>query len=114
MRPDNIDGKPDVVIPSAEAYLDPDWPLERIFVVGVKTTCKDRWRQVLNEARRVERKYILTVQPGISEAQLREMHEARVSLVVPSSLHREYPRGTPIELLSFEDFVGRVEAALIP
>jgi EcoRII C terminal/Restriction endonuclease EcoRII, N-terminal len=112
MRPDRIDGKPDIVIPGADAYLDPNWPLERLFVVGVKTTCKDRWRQVLNEARRVKHKYILTIQPGISENQLREMHEADVSLVVPKHLHGGYPSGAPIELLTLEDFVDRVGTAL--
>jgi type II restriction enzyme len=112
MRPDSIDGKPDIVIPDSEAYFNDEWPTERIFVVGVKTTCKDRWRQVLNEARRVRHKYILTLQPGISEAQLREMHAAGVCLVVPRSLHREYPHNTPMELLSVEDFASRVEEAM--
>jgi len=112
VRPDSVDGRPDIVIPDVEAYLNDQWPTDGIFVVGVKTTCKDRWRQVLNEARRIRHKYILTVQPGISEAQLREMHAARVSLVVPRSLHREYPHNTPIELLTFEDFAGRVEEAI--
>ncbi|HEX4310251.1 MAG TPA: type II restriction endonuclease [Acidobacteriaceae bacterium] len=112
MRPNAIDGKPDVVIPSVEAYLNLDWPTERLYVIGLKTTCKDRWRQILNEARRVQRKYILTTQPGISANQLQEMHEAGVSLVVPESLHREYPRGTQIQILSLEEFASRVETTL--
>ncbi len=52
MRP-GIDGKPDVVIPSEDAYHNINYPLEKLFIVGVKTTCKDRWRQVLNEGKRV-------------------------------------------------------------
>lgn len=112
MRPAEIEGQPDVVIPSVAAYFDPNWPIDKLFVVGVKTTCKDRWRQVVNEAPRVAHKYILTVQPGISEDQLRLMHQAGVSLIVPRSLHRDYPHTTALEILAIEDFVGRVEAGL--
>lgn len=112
MRPATIEGQPDIVIPSVEAYSDPEMPPDRLFVVGVKTTCKDRWRQVLNEAPRVPHKYILTAQPGISEDQLRQMHEAGVSLIVPQALHCEYPHTTAAELLTFEEFLVRVKATL--
>ncbi len=112
MRPAEIDGEPDVIIPGVAAYLDTAWPREQLFVVGVKTTCKDRWRQVLNEAPLVPHKYILTVQPAISENQLRQMHQANISLVVPRALHREYPQTTEIEILTVEAFLARVEAEL--
>lgn len=113
MRPAEIEGQPDVVIPSAAAYFDPTWPTDKLFVVGVKTTCKDRWRQVVNEAPRATHKYILTVQPGISEDQLRLMHQAGVSLIVPSSLHGDYPHTTNVEILTIEQFVDRVRVALL-
>lgn len=112
MRPTEVDGVPDVVIPSVESYLDPDWPMDRIFIVGVKTTCKDRWRQVLNEGRRIHHKYILTIQPGISEDQLNQMHQAGVSLIVPRSLHRDFPHTTDAELLTVEGFLDRVKVQL--
>ena len=38
-------------------------------MLAVKTTAKDRWRQVLVEAERVETKHLLTLQEGISEIQ---------------------------------------------
>lgn len=112
VRPEAIEGRPDIVIPDTAKYFRFNNQQENVFVIGVKTTCKDRWRQVLNEARRAPRKYIFTIQPGISEPQLREMHEANVSLIVPNHLHREYPKGAPIALLTFEDFVSRVLRAL--
>lgn len=104
----DINGEPDVVIPGAAAYRDESYPIERLCVVGVKTTCKDRWRQVLNEASRVNRRYILTLQPAISANQLREMAEARVSLVVPKHLHRGgYPTANRngVELFTVDQFV---------
>lgn len=109
MRP-AIDGEPDVVIPSAAAYRDPEWPEGRLFIMGIKTTCKDRWRQVLNEGKRKREKYLLTVQPGISAAQLGDMYDAGVQLVVPESLHRDYPPSRATQLLTLEQFVARVKA----
>lgn len=105
-RSSEIEGEPDIVIPSVEAYNDPAFPEDRLCVLGVKTTCKDRWRQVLNEARRVRRKHILTLQPGISANQLRAMQEAGVQLVVPENLQHHYPPNSGVELLSVERFLG--------
>jgi type II restriction enzyme len=113
MRPSlGADGKPDIVIPNEQAYFDTSFPLEKLFIVGLKTTCKDRWRQVLNEGRRVKAKHILTMQPGITSAQLEEMHTAGVSLVVPQSLHRSFPKERTINLLSVESFIQTVKQQL--
>lgn len=106
------DGRPDIVIPNEEAYFDPAWPEQKLFIVGLKTTCKDRWRQVLNEGLRVRAKYIFTLQQGISGAQLQEMHAAGVSLVVPHPLHRSFPKGSAISLLSVETFIQNVRDQL--
>ena len=103
---------PDVLIPSAKLYLDRQWPDEKLFVVGVKRTCKDRWRQVLREAPRIPRKHILTIQAGISDTQLTEMSAASVDLIVPKGIHKEYPKSRRAELLSVDQFVDKVKAAL--
>jgi hypothetical protein len=107
MRPD-IDGKPDVVIPSAAAYRDDTYPIDRLVILGIKTTCKDRWRQVLNEGQRVRAKHILTMQQGISASQLAEMQAAGVTLVVPERLHADYPTDRQIELLTVGAFIDRL------
>jgi hypothetical protein len=113
MRPAlGADGRPDIVIPDEKAYFDSAWPVERLFVVGLKTTCKDRWRQVLNEGRRVKSKHILTLQPGITAAQLEEMRASGVSLVVPQSLHRNFPKEHTINLLTVESFIWTVKHQL--
>lgn len=111
MQP-TIDGRPDIVIPSLSAYQQAAYPLDKLFIVGVKTTCKDRWRQILNEGHRVPRKHILTLQPGISRNQLNEMHEAGVTLIVPERLRADYPTSHPMEILNIEMFVNRVKKAL--
>lgn len=107
VRPD-IDGRPDIVIPGAKAYLDPEYPVDRLFVVALKTTCKERWRQILKEGTRVSRKHLITMQQGISLNQLSEMVEANVSLIVPASLHRRYPTGSPMQIKTLDAFVADV------
>ncbi len=99
------DTRPDIIIPSKAAYDDRAFPDKKLFMIGVKTTCKDRWRQVTNEAPRIKRKHILTLQEGISSKQLDEMYRAKVTLIVPESLHREYPRETKTVILSIHAFV---------
>lgn len=108
MRPNDIEGVPDVVIPSSRHYHDRDDGI----VLAVKTTCKDRWRQILNEARKAKTKYLLTLQPFISEAQLNEMGDAGVVLVVPASLKSGYPttgRARILDLASFCRLVKLME-----
>ncbi|MFC6252851.1 type II restriction endonuclease [Pseudophaeobacter arcticus] len=52
-----------------------------------KSTCKDRWRQVLAEAEKVSRKHLLTLEPGISEPQTDQMEASSLQLVVPAPVH---------------------------
>jgi EcoRII C terminal len=48
----------------------------RVFrMLAAKTTCKDRWGQVINEAHQIKEKHLLTLQEGISENQFAEMRE---------------------------------------
>lgn len=110
----NVDGQPDILIPGKAEYENLGWPEDCLYVVGVKTTCKDRWRQVLNEARRVRRKHILTLQQGISARQMIEMRDSDVTLVVPKNLHSMFPLVEGMELLSVEDFVEIVRNKLRP
>jgi len=107
-----VPGRPDVLIPGADAYNNGRFPDEKLFAVGVKTTCKDRWRQVLREAPRARRKYILTLQASISRRQLDEMAEAGVSLIVPARLQEHYPEKSKVELLTLESFIARVRKTL--
>lgn len=97
--------RPDFVFPSKAAYENPAWPAERLSMLAIKTTCKDRWRQILNEADRVPRKHLLTLQEGVSENQFSEMVEANVQLVVPASLIGKYPANVRSRLLTIAGFV---------
>ena len=73
-------------------------------MLAVKTTMKDRWRQILNEANRVEQKHLLTMQEGISETQFREMIDAKVTLVVPKPIMEKFPSSVQPHLQTLESF----------
>lgn len=101
--------KPDFLFPNSSCYHDFQFPAEMITILGAKTTCKDRWRQVLTEANRVEHKYLFTLQQGISRNQLKEMQDSRLTLVVPrkniTSFPHEYQKG----IKSLSDFIRTVK-----
>ena len=70
--------RPDFIFPSGKAYHDIVFPTKDLVFLGAKTTCKDRWRQILNEANRIKDKYLFTLQQGISKNQLSEMKSEHV------------------------------------
>lgn len=96
--------RPDFLFPGAAAYHDPGVPTERL-MLGSKTTCKDRWRQVLSEAARIEHKHLLTLEPGISKSQTTEMRDKRLQLVLPASIHASYRASQRPDLSSLRDFI---------
>lgn len=99
---------PDFLFPGEGAYHDPHWPAENLLMLGVKTSCKDRWRQVLAEADRIAVKHLLTLEPGISPAQTDEMRKERLQLVLPASLHASY---RPEQQAGLMDVAGFLELA---
>lgn len=107
--------KPDFLFPSQEAYHDMSFPTERLVSLAAKTTCKDRWRQVINEANRLrgQAKFLCTLQQGISAAQMDEMQEEQVILVVPKPYIATYPKDKQARIWTigkFIDYVKEIEA----
>lgn len=103
---------PDFIFPSIEHYRQARWPADKLRMLAAKTTCKDRWRQVLNEAARIPVKHLLTLQEGVSIPQFREMKAEGVQLVVPSKLHVKYPEKLRSELISLETFIAEAKELL--
>ena len=106
--------RPDFLFPSQAAYENADYPAGSLRMLAAKTTCKDRWRQITNEADRIREKHLLTLQEGVSEGQFREMTEAGVKLVVPRDLHAAYPGSVRPHLLTFESFLAGVRGLNLP
>jgi EcoRII C terminal/Restriction endonuclease EcoRII, N-terminal len=108
-QPESDPGKrPDFLFPSETAYKDPRFPAGRLRMLAVKTTCRDRWRQILNEADRITAKHLLTLQEGVSENQFAEMRAAGVQLVVPSPLTSQFPAAVRPHLLTLTAFIAEV------
>ena len=80
-------------------------------MLAVKTTCKDRWRQALNEADRINVKHLLTLQPKISLNQTSEMGDSNLQLVVPSPIHPTYECSQIEWIWSLDNFLEYLTAA---
>ncbi len=101
--------RPDFLFPGAREYGDMSYDAALLTMLGVKTTLKDRWRQVLVEARRIERKHLLTLETAISGHQTDEMHNNRLELVVPRSLHSTFTAAQRRYLLDVAGFTALVQ-----
>lgn len=106
--------KPDFVFPGIDHYRNATFPSERLTMLAAKTTCKDRWRQILNEAARIPAKHLMTLEPGISENQTREMREERVQLVLPYPLHDTFTPPQRSWLFGVRDFLELVTTRQAP
>jgi len=96
--------KPDFLFPGSREYADLAFDASLLTMLGVKTTCKDRWRQVLAEARRIERKHLLTLETAISGHQTDEMRDNHLQLVVPRGLHGTFSASQQQWLLDLAGF----------
>ena len=102
--------RPDFIFPSKKAYHDLTYPAKKLISLAAKTTCKDRWRQVLNEADRLkdDYKYLCTLQQGISIAQLDEMQAEKVRLIVPKPYIKTYPEERRDDIWPLDKFIAYV------
>ena len=103
--------KPDFIFPSQEAYHNPEFSTDKLISLAAKTTCKDRWRQVINEADRLrgKNKFLCTLQQGISSAQMDEMAAEKVILVVPKPYISSYPKDRQDRIWTLSKFVDYVK-----
>lgn len=103
--------RPDFIFPSQVAYHDISFPADKLISLAAKTTCKDRWRQVINEADRLRGrdKYLCTLQQGVSAAQMDEMQEEKVILVVPKPYIASYPTDRQNRIWTIEKFIDYVQ-----
>lgn len=100
--------KADFIFPSEQAYYDHSVPSENLRMLGVKTSLKDRWSQVLPEADRIAQKHLLTLDNWVSDSSCRRIHEAGVILVVPEQYHKRYPEWFRPEVMSVAEFIEEV------
>lgn len=77
-------------------------------MLGAKTTTKDRWRQVLNEADRIPHKHLFTLDTNITAPQLEEMKAEKLQLVTTDSIRSFYLSQSISDLWSLSNFIELV------
>ena len=100
--------KPDFIFPDIKNYNDPKFPTKKLIMLASKSTCKDRWRQVLSEADRIKSKHLLTLEPGITIDQTNEMRTSKLQLVIPKEIHVTYSAVQQKWLMDFKGFIDFV------
>jgi hypothetical protein len=110
-RGGHTEGKsqPDFLFPGELEYRDLSFAETKLKMLGVKSSCKERWRQVLAEAKRIKSKHLLTLEPGISAPQTDEMREKSLHLVLPRSIHNTYAPSQKDWLMSVVEFIDLVK-----
>lgn len=101
--------RPDFIFPGIRQYHDPVFPVNRLTMLGSKSSCKDRWRQVLSEANKIEQKHLFTLEPGITQNQTDEMQDKNLQLVLPKNLHASYLESQKGWLMNLSDFIELVK-----
>lgn len=102
----------DFLFPSAAAYDEPQFPAHQLTMLAAKSTCKDRWRQVIPEAQRIWPKHLVTLEPAISVSQTDQMIAERIQLVVPIGIQASYQLNQRNSILSIQQFVDHVQARM--
>jgi hypothetical protein len=100
--------KPDFIFPNSSAYQNPKFNTDKLVFLASKTTCKDRWRQIINEADRIKIKHLFTLQQGISSNQLKEMYKYNVCLVVPKPYLKSFPLEFHSKIFTLDNFINYV------
>lgn len=98
--------KPDFLFPGEQEYHNPVFPTDLLTMLGLKTTAKDRWRQVLSEADRIPRKHLITLEPAISKNQTDEMTAQNLQLIIPAPLFNTYRNDQHPTLITLAEFIG--------
>lgn len=101
--------KPDFIFPNIETYRNQEYPSIKLTMLGAKSTCKDRWRQVLSEADRIDHKHLLTLESAISENQTNEMIDKKLQLILPLPIHETYTLKQREWLYSVKMFLEEVK-----
>lgn len=84
-----IDAKkrPDFVLPSFDAYMEPSRGRDGALVLSAKTTLRERWKQVHGEMRNCDL-FLATVDESIARNAIQDMAKQGIVLVVPESLKK--------------------------
>lgn len=102
--------KPDFLFPSQAAYEDPAFPEEQLRMLASKTSIKDRFRQVADEANRIRDKHLFTLTPGdVTHPKLAQLDELHIHLVMPKVVKESYDDLIQGETMTFSRFIEEIQ-----
>jgi len=102
--------KPDFLFPGVEYYHNKSFDTSLLNMLAAKSTCKDRWRQILVEAAKIPVKHLCTLETSISIAQTNEMKNNNVVLVVPKNFRDSYFPDQQKEILTVKEFIQMIKS----
>lgn len=100
--------KPDFIFPGKAEYHNLEFNSELLVMLAAKSSCKERWRQILDEAERISEKHLCTLEQAISVDQTQAMAGRNVILVIPSLFHATYTEEQRRTLWSIDKFIDHV------
>lgn len=102
--------EPDFLFPGIEKYKDDTFKAEQLTMLGLKTSAKERWRQILPEANRIWPKHLITLEPSISKNQTDQMKVENLQLVIPSGIFPTYTKEQQRDLMNVSEFMKLVSS----
>lgn len=91
------DERPDFLIPGCSQYSDPAFPGGALRMVACKSKIRERWRQILEEADRIPEKYLLTLDPALTDDTVTKMLGSRLQVFLPAQVIRTHYAGRKVE-----------------
>jgi hypothetical protein len=104
-----LNKKPDMIFPGIKEYHDETFDVSLLTLLGLKTSAKDRWRQVLSEGARVKNKNLITLEPSISKNQTDEMVSENLQLVIPQGIIETYTDQQREQILTLNEFIDIIK-----
>lgn len=98
--------RPDFIFPGITQYHDQSFNPNLLSMLGVKTSVKDRWRQVLSEASMIANKHLITLEPAISKNQTDDMKANNLQLVIPRPLINTYRPEQQKDIITLAEFIS--------
>ncbi|MGV8027224.1 MAG: type II restriction endonuclease [Anaerolineaceae bacterium] len=105
-----ISKRPDFIFPDVQSYNQSNFNILQLRMLALKSSCKERWRQILNEADKIENKHLCTLEQGISEEQLNEMFHNNVILVLPQQIKDTYQESNYFsQIINVDKFIHDIK-----
>jgi hypothetical protein len=109
---EKVDGDrvPDFILPNSAYYMARESrSSDDAVLLSAKTTCRERWTQILSEGTYVDTRYLATLDAAVPRDKIVNMHSERVVMIVPESQKKalEHYRAAN-NVLEFHDFMSKV------